>query len=289
MRIVNIVGGLGNQMFEYAVYLALKHHHSNEPIKLCTRSCCGYSLHNGFELQRIFNLEFQEASLWDLAKVAYPFFNYRSWQIMHHMLPHRRSMAVESFRLPFDDKDIRREGSVFYDGYWQNENYFKDLRSQICEAYRFPDLSDSRDKALAERLMHVNAVSCHVRRGDYLQNPIMGVCSHGYYQRAIERMNEMAQPNLYCVFSDDIAWCRKVLPSIIGDRDVVYVDWNKGLNAFRDMQLMSLCQHNIIANSSFSWWGAWLNCNENKIVMAPQRWMNIDMQNDPICDDWIRI
>ena len=70
---------------------------------------------------------------------------------------------------------------------------------------------------------------------------------------------------------------------------MIYVDWNKGQESFRDMQLMSLCKHNIIANSSFSWWGAWLNQNKDKVVMAPKDWMNKRVANDPICKDWIRI
>ena len=76
---------------------------------------------------------------------------------------------------------------------------------------------------------------------------------------------------------------------LIGNREVVFVDWNRKENSFRDMQLMSLCKHNIIANSSFSWWGAWLNQNESKVVIAPSVWMNKPIVNDPICENWIRI
>ena len=90
MKIVNILGGLGNQMFEYAMYLALKDAHPQEEIKVCTRSFGGYGLHNGLEIQRIFGVELPEASLWQLTKVAYPFFNYKTWQVMRHFLPVRK-------------------------------------------------------------------------------------------------------------------------------------------------------------------------------------------------------
>ena len=94
---------------------------------------------------------------------------------------------------------------------------------------------------------------------------------------------------MYCIFSDDIEWCKENLKFLIGDKEVVFVDWNKGQESFRDMQLMSLCHYNIIANSSFSWWGAWLNNNDGKVVVAPERWMNKPLVNDPICDNWKRI
>ena len=102
-------------------------------------------------------------------------------------------------------------------------------------------------------------------------------------------MNQRVNPDLYVVFSDDIPWCRENLMGLIGNREVVFVDWNRKENSFRDMQLMSLCKHNIIANSSFSWWGAWLNQNESKVVIAPSVWMNKPIVNDPICENWIRI
>ena len=102
-------------------------------------------------------------------------------------------------------------------------------------------------------------------------------------------MNEKVNPDLYVIFSDDIQWCRENLSSIIGNREVVFVDWNKGEQSFRDIQLMTLCKHNIIANSSFSWWGAWLNQNENKVVVAPEAFTKGNPINDPICIDWIKV
>ena len=110
----------------------------------------------------------------------------------------------------------------------------------------------------------------------------MCVCTPSYYARAIKTMNESVNPELYVIFSDDIQWCKENIREMVGNREVVFVDWNKGEQSFRDIQLMTLCKHNIIANSSFSWWGAWLNNHENKVVMAPEVWMNKPLVNDPI-------
>lgn len=289
MKIVNILGGLGNQMFEYAMFLALKDAHPHEDIKVCTRSFCGYRLHNGLEIQRIFGVELPEASIWELAKVAYPFFNYKTWLIMRHFLPARKSMTRGGFDIPFDFTQVTREDSCFYEGYWQNEDNFKHIRNKILEAFSFPEFIDEKNILLAERLKNANAVSCHVRRGDYLKEPAMSICTPTYYTRAITHMNEIANPDLYVIFSDDILWCKENLVNLIGSREVIFVDWNKGEQSFRDLQLMTHCKHNIIANSSFSWWGAWLNQNNHNVVLGPERFANCEIKNDPICRSWERV
>lgn len=102
-------------------------------------------------------------------------------------------------------------------------------------------------------------------------------------------MNESVNPELYVIFSDDIQWCKENIREMVGNREVVFVDWNKGEQSFRDIQLMTLCKHNIIVNSSFSWWGAWLNQNEDKVVVAPEMFGKFEIKNDPICDGWVRV
>lgn len=290
MKIVNILGGLGNQMFVYAMYLALKAAHPDEDVLLCRRSYKGYPLHNGYELDRIFGIEAPEASLIQLAKVAYPYFNYKTWQLMRHFFPQRKSMASGTTQIPFDYKQVTREDDAFYDGYWQNEKNFLPIRDKIIETFAFSDFTDEKNLALAQKLKGVRAASCHLRRGDYLTDPIYGVCNTNYYARAVKELNQTVKPDMYCVFSDDIEWCKENLVDLIGrDKEVIFVDWNKGRESYRDMQLMSLCHYNIIANSSFSWWGAWLNNHEDKVVLAPEIWMNKPLVNDPICDSWKRI
>lgn len=289
MKIVNILGGLGNQMFVYAMYLALRTVHPNEGIFLSRRSYKGYPLHNGYELDRIFCVDAPEASLTQLSRVAYPFFNYKTWQLMRHFLPTRQHMVSGTTQIPFDYGEVTRDDDAFYDGYWQNEKNFLPIRDKVIKAYTFPKFQDERNARLAEKLKMTRAVSCHVRRGDYLNDPVYGVCSNDYYANAIAELENMVAPEMYCIFSDDIAWCKDNISSMIGDKEIVFVDWNKGKDSFRDMQLMSMCHYNIIANSSFSWWGAWLNNHKDKVILAPEKWMNKPLVNDPICEDWKRI
>jgi len=290
MKIVNMLGGLGNQMFVYAMFLSLKAEHPEERILLCRRSYKGYPLHNGFELDKIFNIHAPEANIWQLIRIAYPYFNYKTWQIMRHIFPQRQSMTSGTTQNNFNYYEIARKDNVFYDGYWQNEKNFIHIKDIILRTYSFPVLNDVRNIELAERLMRKRAVSCHVRRGDYLKDPIMYVCTNNYYERAIKQIKHDANPEIYCIFSDDILWCRENLVDIIGnDEEIIFIDWNTGKESFRDMQLMSLCHYNIIANSSFSWWGAWLNSHRDKIVISPEIWMNKHIVNDPICDSWKRI
>lgn len=289
MKIVNLLGGLGNQMFEYAMYLALKNAHPDEDIKFCTRCFHGYGLHNGLEIQRVFKLRFPEASIWELSKIAYPIFNYKSWQVMSHFFPKRKSMTMGTTQIAFNANEITRRDSVFYDGYWQNENNFKHIRKQVLQAFSFPVFNDKRNEILAKKLMESHSVSIHIRRGDYLKEPDWCVCTPEYYQKGINYIRKKQKIDLLCVFSDDIPWCREHLREMSDGLNIEFVDWNKREQSYCDMQLMTYCKHNIIANSSFSWWGAWLGQDTEKIVIAPKTWANKPIANDPICENWIRL
>lgn len=289
MKIVNILGGLGNQMFEYAMYLALKKYHPDERVLCCTRCFRGYGLHNGLEINRIFGVEIVESSLWQLCRLAYPFLNYKMWQVMLHFFPQRKSMTSGTTQVVFNYSEVTRADSVFYDGYWQNEGFFKYIREDVLASFSFPSFSDERNIKLAEKLSDRKSVSIHIRRGDYLKDPIWYVCTPEYYKRALDYIKSKDNVDFLCIFSDDIQWCKENLKEMAGYIDIAFVDWNKGQQSFRDMQLMTYCKHNIIANSSFSWWGAWLGQRKNKIVVSPKVWCNKPVVNDPICESWIRI
>ena len=289
MKIVNIIGGLGNQMFQYAMFLALREAHPNEQVKVCTRSFGGYARHNGLEIQRVFGVELPEASLWDLCKLAYPFFNYKSWQIVRHCLPNRRSMTRGALNIPFDYLEIERLTSTYYEGYWQNEKNFYHIRNKIIEVFSFPEFEDNRNVELAKKIKECESLSCHIRRGDYLNDPDWAVCTPEYYNKALKKMTTEYKIDMICIFSDDIDWCRNNIRDFCDNEVIMYVDWNKGTSSYCDMHLITLCKYNIIANSSFSWWGAWLSKREGKVVISPNKWITSEETNSPICDHWIKM
>ena len=139
---------------------------------------------------------------------------------------------------------------------------------------------------IASEIKNSESVSLHVRRGDYLNEPMFnGICDVKYYDLAMQKIKHMVDSPVWFIFSNDISWCRKHFTQ----ENVIFVDNNSGENSYRDMQLMSLCKHHIIANSSFSWWGAWLGEQQDAITIAPRRWIKEGQSSDIICHNWITI
>ena len=114
-------------------------------------------------------------------------------------------------------------------------------------------------------------------------------CFNGYTKHKGFEINRRTTPTLFCVFSNDIRWCKENIEPLLNGKETIYVDWNTGTDNFRDMQLMTKCKHCIIANSSFSWWGAWLNNNKDKIVIAPRIWYNTKEKVSPVANSWIKL
>lgn len=291
MKIVRIFGGLGNQMFQYAMAVALREIHPDEQVWIDASCMKGYPLHNGYELQRIFGTSIAQAPQTQVARVAWPLPHYRLWQFGRRVLPRRRSMVVEGRDMAFMPDLTSRSDDLLLEGYWQTERYFREAAGAVRRAFCFLDFEPgSRNAALAAQLGGCMSLSVHVRRGDYLKIAnTSGICTMDYYKRAVDAMLARVRPELVVVFSDDAQWCRENFGELLGGLPAEYVDWNGGSDSYRDMQLMSLCSHNIIANSSFSWWGAWLNQNPGKVVMAPSRWMNGPGWPDIIPEGWNKI
>lgn len=291
MKIVNILGGLGNQMFQYALAVALQEIYHDNVVRIDTSGFKGYPLHSGYELKRIFNVSIPEASISEQLKVYYPLRNYRMWQIGSRILPRRKSLIKENADMRFTPSILSDPRPAYYLGYWQTEKYFKNIRSFILKTFTFPPVElNSKNDEIFRIISSKNVVGIHVRRGDYVKiGNTQGICTLDYYQKALDLMRKKTDPEMFLIFSDDIKWCRENIEDLLDGIPTIYVDWNKGKNSFRDMQLMTHCKHNIIANSSFSWWGAWLNNNPFKIVITPGRWMNKGGWVDIIPDDWYSI
>jgi hypothetical protein len=285
MKIVKVLGGLGNQMFQYAFYLAMKKKFGE--VKIGTASFKGYSLHNGYELERIFDINPQHASNL-ISKIYDPIYN--QWHIrkLRKLLGLKRAYFEEKKWFDFDPQILKQATkNMLYWGYWQNENYFIELKDEIIRAFAFKLPLSAKNEAIASNISSFDSVGLHVRRGDYLTNEFLGgLCSADYYRKAIDVIGSRVQNPTYFIFSNDIEWCKENL----NVADAHYINWNTGLESYVDMQLMSLCKHQIIANSSFSWWAAWLNKNPEKIVIAPKVWANGIDNNEQVCPNtWLRL
>lgn len=275
MKIVRIIGGLGNQMFQYALFTALKDKFPDEEILLDYSLMSSYGVHNGLELDRVFGIDLPQASFMQLLKVTRPVYNYKLARLIEKTLPNRKSELLEAKDYTFRD-EVFTHGDRYYLGYWQNYKYFIDSREAIQNVFNFQLKPNKATSDILERLhADTNSISVHVRRGDYLKAPnYAGLCGIDYYRQAISHMRKsVAKPTFY-LLSDDIPWCIENIVPLFGESPYVVIDFNRGSDSPLDMQIMSSCHHNIIANSSFSWWGAFLNRHGDQIVCAPKKWTN---------------
>ena len=265
---VLVKGGLGNQMFQYAFYLSMKS--KGASCVLDTSLFDVVTMHQGFELERVFGITDPTAS--------------RSWihrntvRILYKYKPKSLVFADKPFVYCQDALESKRK---YYTGCWIHPLYFMSIEEEVRGAFSFVGISE-KNKEFADELSNIESVSLHIRRGDYLNSPIYDVCKEDYHKNAIARILEGVDNPQFIVFSDDVQWCNDYMRRF----NVNYrmVDWNNGKDSYQDMYLMSKCKHNIIANSTFSWWGAWLNANPDKIVVSPSKWtteseMNYSIKN----------
>ena len=292
MIISNVIGGLGNQMFQYAAGRALSLR-TNQAFAINTLEFNHYNLHNGYELHRVFDLQVPIASKSDLTDVigwpAATTLEYRLPSRLTKILSGAQYYGEESFG--YSRKFLHLEGSKYLHGYWQSEKYFKDYADSIRKDFLFKERMTLGNEKIYDQIKNSCSVSCHIRRGDYVNNlkanQIHGTCSVEYYRNAIRWIKESLNNPRFFIFSDDQDW---VVRNLAFPANSIFINGNSGINSFRDMQLMSLCQHHIIANSSFSWWGAWLNSSESKLVVAPRKWFAADIDDiDLIPVEWTRL
>lgn len=290
MVITKLLGGLGNQMFQYAhaksISLKIKTKVKLDQTELLNRLHNSYT-HREYELG-IFNLKVSIATKEEIK----PFFS--SATFLAKIL---KKVGIERNRLWKESQTgvgnrLNNWQNIYLDGFWQSEKYFSQYKDQIIADFTFKDDPKGENLMLMTKIKSITAVSIHIRRGDYLTMPSAieyhEICSLDYYYKAIEFILLKINDPYFFIFSDEPQW---VIDNLKLDYPFQIITHNVKEMSFEDMRLMSVCKHNIIANSSFSWWGAWLNQNPNKIVIAPKRWFKdstIDT-TDLIPKDWIRI
>lgn len=290
--ISHLLGGIGNQMFQYAAGRSLSLAQDQKHF-LDLRDFSNYRLHQGFELTRVFNLSVDEADASVIGRVL----GWRGNSLVRKILRRSffswirgRKFIVEP-HFNYWPELFKLNGDLYLHGYWQSERYFQSFEKNIRKDFTFREPLIGLNKDLALSMQGQPAISLHVRRGDYVSDAknsnVMNICSVDYYSKAIAHIAEQVEEPVFYVFSDDIAWAREHIPMQF---PCTYIDHNHGAESYRDMQLMSLCKHHIIANSSFSWWAAWLNPDKEKIVLAPKSWfVNGNETKDLFPAGWITL
>jgi hypothetical protein len=256
----------------------------------------GYGENNGIDTIRHyalspFNINAEIAEKEEIQKMKYPL------GIISKGTRFFRAKILRQFNVGFVQNIYDHTDPIYLDGFFQTEKYFKDFETEIRNDLKLstPFSNEAENiiktiNSLPER--QTQSVSLHVRRGDYVKdektNKAHGTCGPEYYQKALETIVSKIGTNIHVfVFSDDIEWVKDNLPVSF---PVTYVS-DPMIKDYEELILMSKCSHNIIANSSFSWWGAWLNSNPNKIVIAPKKWVrkNAHRFKDIIPDQWTKI
>jgi len=288
MIVMRLMGGLGNQMFQYALGRRLARERG-VPLKLDLSWFQGSAARAEHAMREYalggWRIRASAATPEELARFA-------AWRRVLSALTGRNVAVVKERGPEFHPEVLRVPGHAYLIGYWQSERYFSSIRDVLLEEFSLSAEPCAHAAALARTMPPSTAVAVHVRRGDYASvaytHDFHGLCSPEYYQEAARRIADQITNPAFFVFSDEPDWARDNLQ--LG-WPTTYVTHGGGCAPHQDIWLMSRCAHHIIANSSFSWWGAWLCRNEAKIVVAPRRWFAdaaLDTR-DLIPADWPRI
>ena len=280
MIIIKIKGGLGNQLFQYATGRAVALHHKL-PLKLDLTIFKTYKLHRYLLDQ--FAIQADIATENEIIKLKGG--NNMIFSALRKTGFIKRKSYIKEKRSSHFDVSVFKNNVVYLDGYWQNELYFTDIRELLLPELTSSSSISDLGCAYLESIKNSNSVSLHVRRGNYLNTKNINVLDIDYYMKAADYIRKNVEKPTFYVFSDDLEWCKNSLGFL---DDCIYVDRTQ--TDVDDLKLMSFCRHNIIANSSFSWWGAWLNQNPKKTVIAPKGWLlNDPDSSNVILSDWVKL
>lgn len=284
MIIVHLSGGLGNQMFQYATGRALAIR-NNDTLKVDISSF-GKSEKETLRTYKLnnFNIKTEVASQDEIRELSNTNLLKR---VINRLGGYWGPFIVEKTR-GFDKRVLKLHGNLYLYGYWQSEKYFLKYRKIILNDFELKVDVSKKHGSILKEIENSTSVSLHIRRGDYTSSPIaaarLGFCGLDYYVRASRYIEtKMANPKYY-VFSDDMDW---VIKNLKLNYPVKFIERGED---YEEMYLMSCCRHNITANSSYSWWGAWLNKSKDKIVICPKKWFNDGGSSDSLVPNgWVKL
>jgi hypothetical protein len=290
MVVVKFRGGMGNQMFQYATARAIA-------IK--------------FNKELYFDLRFlqtnqNETDEFTPRQYSLDIFTVKGQTIRSGVKVIANKLIKSIFKVSvfpeyhkYDDhSDLNNvQFPACLDGYFQSENYFSEYRKSILTDFTFKLPLDEANEMILQRIRETQSVAVHVRRGDYVNKPkvtsIHGICDEGYYDTALKLLGDKIPKAVYYFFTDDPEWVQHNIIDKFRDFQIILVKNNYGEDSWKDMFLMCNCKYHIIANSSFSWWGAWLSQYPKQIVVAPSKWFtNADFGGFPqeiVPESWIKI
>lgn len=285
MIIVKICGGLGNQLFQYALYRQLSLQGKEVKADLSWFQIENRNQQRTYKLSK-FHTKITECSKQEKAKLASEL-DGRKNKIINKIVGIKKTHIFEKVSYTFDASiDSIEEG--YLDGYWQTEKYFYDSRENLLDEITLCEKQTDYFYKMKETIQQCNSISLHIRRGDYIQAQAMygNICTEEYYEKAMNYMEEHVESPVFFIFTDDMEWAKN---HYAGKENIIFVDGNDKNSEEADLILMSECKHNIIANSSFSWWAAWLNQKNDKIVVAPDKWINQEQTPDIVARGWVHV
>lgn len=279
------MGGLGNQMFQYALGQSLEQYGKDVKYDI--------SFFDSFDPEtsmREFALDVfldDRINIADPEELSYNSKNFFTRKLLKKYFP----------KIIIEDESRYMEELVSVDnrklvGYWQNENYFKNAAKMVRESFCFNSQYEKINQNLVRKIRETNnSVSLHIRGTDYIKFSDIygGICTRKYYQRAIDSITSKCSDAYFFVFTDDFEYSKTIMDELDIGNNWMNVNGYDGKDSWIDMYYMSLCKHHIIANSSFSWWGAWLGEVEDSIIIGPNQWNNNSVCNNVMPQRWVRI
>ncbi len=283
---IKLSGGLGNQLFQYAIGRSLS---IQKECNLYIDTCWYSSIPDGSTDRSILINQLDTKAIYINSKgKTEELINQYNGKLINKFL--KRKITKENKYFSYDSTLIKKLPPIYLDGYWQSFKYFHNIRDILINDFKPIETTNNYQEF--EKLIsdQKESVMIHIRRGDYVNSPsaskIHGFIGTNYYRNAIEQIKNLVPNPVFFVFSDDISWCKEHLPK----DSIIFIETkNSAASPISELSLMSHCKHHIIANSTFSWWGAWLCEYKNKNVIAPKHWLSNQIINldDLIPQDWV--